>query len=274
MSWRPNWWLGVLRIYWPLNNLAARATNIPVIGGIITRITSPLFSDKNFNITYIPINANIEPAASEVLNRGIIEQLIRRSAHRVIIKKCSCRDSKGCKNYPVEDSCMLLGYDTGFISPGIAEHISIEEAVSHMNSRIGMGLVPMTGRVRMDDFYYGVPNRGRMLTICFCCPCCCTILNSARYFPEKFRPGIVKLRGTEVVIDGNKCKKCGTCMDSCFMKAISYINGTIVHDDEKCIGCGRYTVVCPEKASVMAIDDVNKAVDEILGRIKHRINVE
>jgi Fe-S-cluster-containing hydrogenase component 2 len=58
------------------------------------------------------------------------------------------------------------------------------------------------------------------------------------------------------------------------MKAISYINGTIVHDDEKCIGCGRCTVVCPEKASVMAIDDVNKAVDEILGRIKHRINVE
>ena len=45
-------------------------------------------------------------------------------------------------------------------------------------------------------------------------------------------------------------------------------------DITKCIGCGRCTVVCPEKASVIAIDDVNKAVDEILGRIKHRINVE
>lgn len=274
MSWRPKWWLGVLRIYWPLNHFAARATGFPVIGKIITALTSPLFSDKNFNITYIPVNANIEPAASEVLNRGIIEQLIRKSAHRVIIKKCSCRDSKGCKNYPIEDCCMLLGYDTEFISPGIAGHVSVDEAVSHMNSMISLGLVPMTGRVRMDDFYYGVPNRGRMLTICFCCPCCCTILNSARFFPDKFRPGIVKLKGAKIVMDADKCKKCGTCLDSCFMNAISLVNATIFHDQEKCIGCGRCTVVCPEKACAVAIADVDTAVDEILGRIKNRINVE
>ncbi|MGP8154118.1 MAG: DUF362 domain-containing protein [Smithella sp.] len=274
MSWRPKWWLEVLRIYWPLNHLAARATGIPVIGRIITVITSPLFSDKNFNITYIPVNANIEPAASEVLSRGIIEELIRKSAHRVIIKKCSCRDSKGCKNYPAEDSCLLLGYDTEFVSPCIARHVGVDEAVWHMNSMISKGLVPLTGRVRMDDFFYGVPNRGRMLTICFCCPCCCTILNSARFFPNKFRSGIVKLRGARIVIDANKCKTCGTCIDSCFMKAIFLENGIIKHDHEKCIGCGRCTVVCPEKASVVAMDNAGTAVDEILGRIKHRVNVE
>ena len=274
MTWRPSWWLYVLKIYWPLNHLMAKATGIPFAGKVITFLAKPLFNSKSFNISYIPVNANIEPASSTVLTGGIIEELIRLSAHRVIIKRCSCRDAKGSKEYPIEDSCMLLGFDTRVISPGIAKHVSIDEALEHLKTKMALGLIPMTGRVRMDDLYYGVPNRGRMLTVCFCCPCCCTVLNSAQYFPDEFKTGLIKLKGLSIAVDTEKCKLCGSCIEACFMKTISLADGKIIHDESKCIGCGRCSVVCPEKAVHVLLANPSSAVDEIMDRIKSIVKIE
>lgn len=213
MAWRPSWWLKALKIYWPLNHLAAKTTTWPVVGPLITRIVSPLFNTKSFNISYIPINARIDPPMSTVLTQNIIEELVSASSHRVVIKKCSCRDSKNCQEYPADNSCLLLGEDTNKISPEIANHISTEEALEHIRHQIGLGLIPLIGRVRMDDLFYGVPNRGRMLTICFCCPCCCTILASAKYFPQEFKSSIIPLKGLNITVDLDKCVCCLKCVD-------------------------------------------------------------
>jgi ferredoxin len=274
MSRRAAWWLDVLRIYWPLNHLIARATGLPVIGRILTILTKPLFGKKHFNISYIPVNVKIESEGSMVLAEKIIEELIYRSAHRVIINRCSCRDSKKCKTYPIDDSCLLLGEDTRVIDPRISRHVSVEEAIDHLRQKISIGLIPMTGRVRLDDLYYGVPNRKRMLTICFCCPCCCTILNSAKFFPEEIRSSLVRMKNTAVKVDGGKCKKCGTCVDACFTKAISSVDGSILRMNDKCIGCGRCVTVCPEKAAVISIDNLNESVNELMERIAERVSVE
>jgi len=273
MSWRPSWWLDVLKIYWPLNHIAAKATNWPLVGPLITKAVNPLFNPKSFNITYIPINAKIEAPVSTILTQEIIADLIRSSAHRVVIKRCSCRDSKKCQTFPAEDSCLLLGEDTKKISPEIANHISVEDALAHMNTKISLGLIPMTGRVRMDDLYYGVPNQGRMLTICFCCPCCCTVLASAKYFPEKIRSSIVPLKGLQVLVDESKCIQCRSCIDACFMNAISIEDSRIAHDASKCIGCGRCSMVCKQNATTLEIADNRAAVDELLGRISQRVVV-
>ncbi len=273
MSWRPAWWLKVLKWYWPLNHVMAKATHLPVIGPLITWIVRPFFKSKSFNISYIPVNARIEAPASAILTQNIIIELIRQSSHRMVIKRCSCRDSKGCQNYPIENSCLLLGEDTQKISSEIASHISIEEALEHMQQKLKLGLIPLTGRVRMDDLYYGVPNRGRMLTVCFCCPCCCTVLSSARYFPKEFRSALVPLQGLRVSVDESKCVLCKTCLDSCFMEAIQIENDRIVHDPTRCIGCGRCSTVCPQQATRVEIEDCQAAVDEIMGRIKQRVDV-
>ena len=274
MTWRPSWWLDFLKIYWPVNAIAAKATQLPWAGKGITALVRPLFGKKNFNITYIPIHANIKTSASTILTQGIIADLIKRSSYRVIIKKCSCRDSKGCKSYPSTDSCLLLGYDTRNIRSEIARHVSIEEALQHLDSQIALGLTPMTGRVRMDDLFYGIPNRRKMLTVCFCCPCCCTILNSAKYFPEEFRSSIVKLQGMQISVDSQKCKLCKQCVSACFMEAISIRDGSVFHDEKRCIGCGRCSTVCPEHATLLSIADAQAAVDEILERIAERVSIE
>ncbi len=273
MSRRPSWWLDVLRIYWPLNHVVARLSGLPVIGPIVMLGTRPLFAKKHFNITYLPVNAAIEPAVSTVLTERIIVELVRKSSHRVIIGRCSCRDSKRCTTYPAEDSCMLVGEDTRLIDPRIARHVSVEEAVAHVRRKIALGLVPMTGRVRMDDLYYGVPNRGRMLTVCFCCPCCCTVLRSARYFPAGLRSSVQRLEGLRIEVDAGRCRRCGTCVASCIMKAVSLSRTGVERDRELCIGCGRCTSACPSGARSVVLDDPDAAVDEIMKRIESRIDV-
>jgi Fe-S-cluster-containing hydrogenase component 2 len=274
MSFRPKWWLDVLRLYWPLNTLSAKMMSWPVAGRFLSFILLPLVTKKNFNISYLPVNANIEPVASSALNRKIIEELIRRSSHRIIIKRCSCRDSKKCKNFPAEDSCLLLGEDTNVVDPRIADHVSVNEALDHTNKKIASGLIPMVGRVRMDDFFYGIPNRGRMLTVCFCCPCCCSILSTIPYLPAEAKSSIVRLKNVAVVVDAEKCMQCRHCIDACFAKAITLSGDRIHHDDHKCIGCGRCSMVCPQQATSLVVENVDAAINEILGRIKERVNVE
>jgi UDP-glucose 4-epimerase len=274
MAWRPSWWLDFLKIFWPLAHLGAKATNLPVAGKAITSLARPIFNEDNFTITYIPVNANIPPAANTILTQGIIAELIRRSAHRVIVRRCTCRDAKGCQHYPVEDGCLLLGFETVNVRPEVARHISVEEALRHADKMLALGLTPMTGRVRLDELLYGVPNRRRMMTVCFCCPCCCAVLNSAKYFPDEFRSSIIKLHGTRILVDMGKCRHCGACAEACFMEAIALNNGSVLHDHDRCIGCGHCTTACPEGAVRLELDDPEAAIDELMGRIRQRVNVE
>lgn len=273
MSWRPSWWFKALKLYWPLNQLTARATHLPGVGSALIPLLRPLFNKKSFNITYLPVQATIAPAGSTVLAQSVIARLIEASAHRVIIRRCSCRDTKNCQSYPIEDACLLLGADTRLIHPNLARHVSVKEALAHLESRLALGLIPMTGRVRLDDLYYGVPNRGHMLTICFCCPCCCAVLNSARYLPEEFRGTLVKLQGVRLEVDAARCQGCGACAAACFTQAITLQNGRPVHAEDKCLGCGRCVTVCPASATRLSLADSQAAIAELLSRIQERVNV-
>lgn len=274
MSWRPGWWLDVLRLYWPLNLLSVKMMRRPVIGRLLSFVLLPLITQKNFNVSYLPVNAKIDPPVSSALNQKILGELIRRSAHRIIIKRCSCRDSKQCRNYSAEDSCLLLGEDTQGVDSRIARHVSVNEALEHANAKIASGLIPMIGRVRMDDFYYGIPNRGRMLTVCFCCPCCCSVLGAVRYLPAEAKASIVRLQSVSVSVDPDKCLQCLLCIDACLPGAVSFTEGRIRHDDEQCIGCGRCSAVCSSHATSLQIENIDETVNEILGRLTKRVNIE
>ncbi len=274
MAWRPPWWLDFLKHCWPLSAVAVRAASLPVVGKVVTALVQPWFGREHFNISYIPIHQNIDPGDSVVLSESIIAELIGRSAHRVIIKRCTCRDAGDCSDYPVEDGCLMLGEDTRAISADIARHVSKEEALAHLHRQVEMGLIPMTGRVRMDHLFYGASDRRKMLTICFCCPCCCVVLNNARHIPAEMRSSIVRLQGVAVAVDESACGLCGTCVQACFMKAISIREGRVFHDDALCIGCGRCVTVCPQKATHLTIEDSEAAAAEFLGRLSVRADVE
>lgn len=273
MSKRPAWWLTVLAKVWPLTWISAKATTLPVVGPLIAKATLPLFSGNNLNISYIPINENLA-GESSFLPSQIVEELIRRSSHRVIINRCTCRDADHCENYPVDLGCTLLGEGTREIDPRIARHVSVDEAIEHFRETLAAGLLPMTGRVKIDNFIWGVKDRGKLLTVCHCCRCCCTILRSGKYFPPDAAGAIKKLDGLSVSIDTEKCTGCGTCVDECFMGSIELVDNKAVRDDETCKGCGRCATICPQGAVTVHIENIEVAMEEVLGRIRKHIDFE
>lgn len=274
MSRRPEWWLTLLARIWPITWISAKATKLPVIGRLVAFIALPLFSRKNLNISYLPINIEPPSPGSTPLPVTVAEELIRRSSHRVIIKRCTCRDARRCAHHPVEYGCTLLGEGTREIDSRIARHVSVEEAVDHLHATLKDGLIPMTGRVKIDNYIWGVRDRGKLLTICHCCRCCCTILASGKYLPREASDSIVRLKGLSLHIDHNACTLCGKCVTECFMGAYSVRDGTLVYDGDACKGCGRCVQVCPSGALGITMDDPGQAVDEIMGRIRDNIDFE
>jgi Pyruvate/2-oxoacid:ferredoxin oxidoreductase delta subunit len=274
MSRRPKWWLTFLAKVWPVTEASAKATQLPIIGKALSAMVLPLFIGRNFNVSYIPINEELKSPESLHLPLLVLEELIRRSSCRVTIKRCHCRESKDCNDYPIENACLLMGQGTREIDPWIADPLSVDEAINHARHMVSLGLTPMVGRVLMDNLFYGVPNKGNLLTVCFCCHCCCTVMSSAKYFPQKAKNSIVRIKGMKINVDDQKCSDCRTwnCIDECIVKAYTRENGRIVHDAEKCKGCGWCVDICPHKAVSVEVADINAAVDEILSRIRSLIH--
>lgn len=274
MSKRPEWWLTVLAKIWPITWKSAMATKWPLVGGIVEKVALPLMSEKNFNVTHIPINVEVSGVDNSYLPTMVLEELINRSAHRVIIKRCTCRDERKCDQHAIESGCIQLGAGTEEIDPRIANHVSKAEAIEHMRSCVEDGLIPMIGRVKVDNLIWGVKDRGRLLAVCFCCRCCCTVLNSGKYLPDDVAGRIVRLKGLNIHTDHQKCTLCESCVSSCFMNALSIENGIIKRDERHCKGCGLCVSRCPEKAIYPSIDNLEEAIEELQNRIRKRIDFE
>lgn len=272
MKKRPSWWFEFLRIVWPFTTVSAKMTQWPVVGRFFAILARPLFIGKNFHVTHIPVNLDVKGGGSSHIPELVLEELIRRSAHRITINRCHCRDSEHCQHYPIEDACLHLGEGTSYLDPHIATPRTVESAIAHMRKMIGMGLIPMIGRVRMDDLFYGTPNTGRSLTVCFCCPCCCMIMNTTRYMPDATQNAIVKLKGLRIAVDPHRCKSCGTCTQNCFMGALRISGEGIVRDEARCKGCGKCISVCPNGVVSAAVSDLPAAVADLEGRISSLID--
>lgn len=271
MGQRPRWWLAVLARIWPLTWISAQATHWPVIGPFVEKLTLPLFSGDNLNITYIPIHRPLSSPQSTMLPIRVGEELIRRASHRAIIHRCTCRDARQCQRHPIEYGCTLLGPGAAEIDSRIARHVTEEEAIAHLHRTVAAGLVPMAGRVKIDNYIWGVKDLGKLLTICHCCHCCCTLLTSGRDLPGPALEALVPLKGLRICVDGVLCRECGTCVSACHMGALTLEPQGIQWSADRCKGCGRCLSVCPSGAVDLTVDDPEAAVEELVGRIGKRI---
>ena len=159
------------------------------------------------------------------------------------------------------------------MDPGIARHVTADEAIAHLHRCVEDGLVPMAGRVKIDNYLWGVRDRGRLLTICYCCHCCCTLLTSLKYLPQDASKSLVRLKGLSMKVDQERCTLCGTCVRECHAEAISIDGDRVVHDESKCKGCGRCASLCPQTAVNAEIENIDEALEELMGRIEGMIDI-
>jgi UDP-glucose 4-epimerase len=215
----------------------------------------PWTRKEKTNVTWLPININIEKTVNTPLPAEVVEDYIRRSEHRSIVDFCGCRKAWECKHYPEQIGCLHMG-ETALETPKSLAHMAgVDEALRHLDKAVKAGLVPIIGKARVDNFIFGVKDRNKLLTVCFCCECCC-ITRNMKYLPKEHLDKIfVPLEGVSIEVT-EECTGCGTCAERCFINAITIQDGRSVIG-ERCRACGRCATFCPQKAIKVRLDNPN-----------------
>jgi len=227
-----------------------KMANLPLINRI-----HPWVQNHKNRLFVIPVEKTLEVSESVTLPYQIAETFIERSSFCLVMEFCACRKAGECKNYPVELGCIIMGEDAKRIPATWTRPVSKEAAREHLHRGIKAGLPVFVGKPRIDNYIFGVPDSGRMFSICFCCECCCLGNTILRYLPpEKRNIQYNRLEGLEIWVDEEKCTRCGTCADTCSL-------GLITMEDEKvkipddCWGCGRCAKYCPNGAIHLRLDN-------------------
>ncbi len=237
-----------------------KLTQIPVV-----REWLPQFAPDKSNLSWIPINRDIEGVGQIALPEEILDRLIEKAKHRVILNYCGCRKVYGCKDYPIDAGCLMMGESALKIPDKFSREVDAAEAKDHIRKAIEAGLVPITGKARLDNDLFMIPDEGKLLTLCLCCECCC-ITRFSRYAAAEAMNGVLHpVEGLSVEVT-DECIACGECVPICYTNAINlYGNRAVIN--EMCGVCGRCAMHCPQKAIKLTLENPN-VVDDVIQRIE------
>ncbi len=259
---RSVWITNVIKKGFPFRFYLAKLTRIP----LLKRIMEFLFFEGD-DMLYLPkdtvvhVNQSVEPQ-SMVLPSQVVEHFIDKANYCWVMDVCICRDAAQCKDYPVELGCLFLGEAAMDINPELGRKVTKEEALEHVKKCREAGLVHLIGRNKLDAVWLNVGPVTKLLTVCNCCPCCCLWRMLPDLAPD-IGTKVTKMPGVTVTVT-DRCVGCKTCVSTCFVKAITVVDGRAVISDE-CRGCGRCVDVCPQNALEITIegDFVKESVDRI-----------
>ena len=235
----------------------------------IVRDLHPWTSGDKNSCTYFPIkvdvNQELGQAVNEIYPPQVVHDFVDRAEHIVIMNKCLCRNGQDCQNHTHDIGCMFMGETALGMPPQISRIATKEEAHAHVDKAVADGLVPMAGKVRVDNFAFLLPDKDKLLSVCFCCHCCCMMGYYKHAGSDQMNEMMVPIEGINIRVDPDVCEGCGTCVETCIFDAISIKDGIAVHN-EACRGCGRCVRYCPNNAVTLTIDnpkyedDVDKRV--------------
>jgi UDP-glucose 4-epimerase len=200
---------------------------------------------------YLPVNQSLE-VENTVLPRQILHYFIDKSPYHVLMNFCGCRKANQCEHFPDSIGCLFMGQSALEIPPGVSRRVTAEEAHAHVEKAAALGLVPLVGKVRVDNFIFLIPDRRKLLSVCFCCHCCCMMRSFGQVAPDHLDQLITPLEGIHIAVS-TACTGCGRCIEFCPFKAISIENGQAVHSDY-CRSCGRCERYCPNHAVSISFD--------------------
>lgn len=229
----------------------------------------PWFSARGLNVSCLPVNEDIVLGDDVVMPVQLLYDLIDEASHRVIVDFCACREAMSCARYPKERGCLMMGDAALEIHESVRREVTPAEAREHTRLAVEEGLVPFVGKARIDNIVFGVRDNRRLLSVCFCCECCC-ISRFARNVPASHRTDNVhRLEGLSVGVT-DACDGCGACARDCFLEAVE-MRGGRAWITEGCAGCGRCAALCPGGAITLTLD--NPAfIEEARSRIESLVD--
>ena len=238
----------LLQNLWPIYKLGIWLGHQPGIG----RLLSPAFSSRIHQVTMLPVNEPIIQGEQSVLPFALLEQLVEHAAARFIMNECVCRRQENCQSHPVDLGCIFLGEGAGCIHPSLGRLCDVGEALQHIQRGMQTGLYPLIAHTIIDAYTLGIPYK-RMLTVCFCCECCCLVQRGLRRGPTSLLKAIQPLPGLRIFVDDG-CSACGDCVETCPVAAISLNSHQAVINDQ-CKGCGICMNACPNGAIKMEMNE-------------------
>jgi ferredoxin len=257
----------LLMLLWPLGKVQNWAARHPLLGHFFHADVSP---DRNRHII-IPVIRVVSGTESVVLPPAVLEALVARASRHVTLNQCLCRRAEGCHTYPRDLGCLFLGDAAGQINPELGRSLAPEEALAHARQAVAQGLVPMIVHAAYDAELLGIAY-DRMLAVCFCCDCCCTVRQNLRSGPREFSDSVLRLPGLHVEVSP-ACNGCGACLDLCHVSAIHLGDGRAVID-EACKGCGRCEAACPQDAITLRLDHATSVVERLFALVEERTQIQ
>ncbi len=260
---RSRLFIWLLKKGFPLRTFFAGFTKIPLLGRSMDYM---LF--QNDDIIYLPkdevstikIDREIEGHGEMVVPSSVLEHFIKEANYHWIMDWCICRSASSCKNYPIDLGCLFLGEAAMKIDPKLGRKVTKEEALNHAKMCREAGLVHLVGRNKLDTFWLKIGPGNKLLTVCNCCDCCC-LWRILPHVSKKISSKVTKMPGVTVTV-GDACTACGTCIEICFVHAISIVDEQAIIS-EMCRGCGRCVAVCPQNAITLTIDRMENLEDSI-----------
>ena len=268
---RPMWLVNLIKANFKNRfTIAGWTKKAPVFRRFVDWI---MFEDDIF--FYLPkdrivINQPVGSPANMVLPSEVVKHFIHEGSKLLIMNKCICRESSGCKDYPIDIGCLFIGTPTLKIDPRLGRQVSKSEAYEHLERAREAGLVHSLGRNKLDTIWLGATPGHKLHTVSHCCPCCCLY----RVLPDLDRSissKITHMPGVRITVNTERCEGCGACAKVCLARAISFKNKKSVIND-LCVGCGRCVEACPHKAIELHIDN-DQFIEDTIRQISEKVDV-
>lgn len=254
--------------FWRLTHWAKRLGHLTPF----KQMAGLIVSDKVFRASFIPVREDIEVPPGVVAPREILRDYIARASHRTISYRCPCRSGEGCRNHPADLGCMLLGDAAKAVDPDVGYSVTVGEGLAYLDRAVERGLLPMIGHVRVDRYVFGAKPFNRLLTLCFCCECCCIMRSGMSRLFDAYPRSMARLEGVKVEVT-EECVGCGECVPVCPIENVRLVDGAAEIGD-KCLGCGTCASACSRGCIRVTIEPGSGMHEELKRRVEAGVDIE
>jgi UDP-glucose 4-epimerase len=167
-----------------------------------------------------------------------------------------------------------LGPAARKIPQEVGRLVTLGEGLAHLERALGSGLIPTILHQESEAEIFGV-EKTRLLSLCFCCECCCDVRLLLRQGPQRYWDYYNHhLPGLSILVN-DQCTLCGACIDACYGgEKVIKMGEFKAEISERCIGCGRCILACPEGALSLHLHPDTDLMKSLLERISERVSIQ